>query len=237
MRMGLAAFACFSLSLLIPASAGAQTSSNDWVGLHQNYLVPPPLDAGIAPLNADNAFGDQINLQNGGVEFDATDISIPGNSGLPVMLSRRLIVEDRTHNPGELIGFGNWSLAIPNLHGVFISSMGWQTSTSTHPNLRCSNPGAPPDLPDFSSYQYWNGYWLDLPGNGQQALLEEPSPELPAPPSGTYPWITKSFWRISCESSTANGYPGEGFIAVSPKGVKYHFDYVVQVPTAKIVRG
>src|SRR6185437_11890661 len=77
----------------------------------------------------------------------------------------------------------------------------------------------------------------DLPGNGQQALLEEPSPELPAPPSGTYPWITKSFWRISCESSTANGYPGEGFIAVSPKGVKYHFDYVVQVPTAKIVRG
>ena len=42
--------------------------------------------------------------------------------------------------------------------------------------------------------------------------------------------MTKNFWAFACTSSTKNGYPGEGFVAISPKGEKYYFDWVVSRP-------
>jgi YD repeat-containing protein len=207
------------------------------VGLHQNYLTPPSLDAGITPLKADTAFGDQIDLRMGGVTFDVVDIDIPGNSSLPVRLGRRFEVKDHLHNAGDLGGFGEWDIDIPRLHGTFADGIGWQVDGPS-PYQRCSNPAAPPTDGEFTSYQYWGGYWLYVPGSGDQALLSNPSSMIPALQDGkSYPWITKSFWRIRCESSTKNGYPGEGFIAVSPEGVTYYFDWVTQVAADSISKG
>jgi hypothetical protein len=42
----------------------------------------------------DNLFGDKVNLYTGSLEFIQTDVSLPGNSALPVSVGRRLIVGD-----------------------------------------------------------------------------------------------------------------------------------------------
>ncbi len=52
----------------------------------------------VTPLNS-TLFGDQTSLYNGSTEFDVTDIDIPGNSHLPVRLSRRFVVDDRRLDP------------------------------------------------------------------------------------------------------------------------------------------
>src|SRR6185312_9587660 len=48
----------------------------------------------VSPLG-DDFFGDSTNLYNGQTSFEVTDVSIPGNSSLPVALSRHLAIADQ----------------------------------------------------------------------------------------------------------------------------------------------
>ncbi len=193
----------------------------------QKYLERIQQSQDIGRYSA-SSFGDQINLKNGGVEFRWTDVDIPGNSKLPVRLQRSLVIEDQSAGrSGSLGGFDvGGAIDIPYLKGVFASS-GWQV-TGSNPNARCSAPGAPPGTSSIPSRDFWSGNWLHLPWGGEQLMLPSAGSPLPAPSDGvSHPWVTKDFWRISCLAATKNGYPGEGFVALSPEGDRYYFDWVV----------
>lgn len=192
----------------------------------------------IAPQRVDTVFGDNISLYNGNVIFDVVDVTIPGNNSLPVEIRRSLNVRERNgfyststaaHVYGELGGFYDWSLNIPYLYGAFPESLGWQVS-GDEPYSRCSNSNQPLDSsPYHSANDSWDGYHMNIPGMGNEVLLRTAGVnKLPRPTDGaTYPLSTQSFWMISCSPTTKNGYPGEGFVAKSPHGMKYYFDWVV----------
>jgi hypothetical protein len=213
------------LLLALPAAHAQQEMRFD-----QKYVESIKKDSTIAPVNVDS-FGDNTDLENGGVTFRWTDIDIPGNNSLPVRLQRTLVVEDKLFSPVPLGGFGAVGgnaaedIDIPYLKGIF-STNGWQVATS-NPNARCTSYTNPPnDNPVISYDDYWNGNWMHIPWAGDQAMLGGPAASLPKPDGGTTA-MTKNFWSFKCLASTKNGYPGEGFIAISPDGEKYYFDWVV----------
>ena len=64
-------------------SGAAQAVKHPWEDYDKR------LDASHSPaaLGSD-LFGDSVNLQDGALSFSVADVSIPGNSGLPVAFSR-----------------------------------------------------------------------------------------------------------------------------------------------------
>ena len=198
------------------------TLDSDDYGVHEKHVERLTEAQRIAPIGVD-AFGDRISYFTGGLSFGNVDISLPGNSGLPVELRRTFAIEDRRElqngpSPkGHLGGFAEWDLDIPYLSGLFKASVGWQVA-GTSPTQRCSNTSAPMEYATFSSFDYWNGYNLNIPGSGSEPMLHTPSAKLPAIPTGTYPWVTRSFWRCSCKTATANGSGGQAFIGHAPDG-------------------
>lgn len=92
--------------------AHAQTPGS--YGLHERSIerINGAKDLGV--LSADTLFGEQVSLFNGSTTFENVDISIPGNSGLPVELRRKLNVDDRSRLNGQhLLGFGEWDVDVP----------------------------------------------------------------------------------------------------------------------------
>lgn len=94
------------LSTLWPAWVDAQTTAVNVSYLEGQNPVAPDAITTYGP----DLFGDRVNLFNGGLEFEHTDLSLPGNGGLPVALVRR-------HTPGRprvVRGqFGDWDLEVP----------------------------------------------------------------------------------------------------------------------------
>jgi hypothetical protein len=70
---------------------------------------------GITALK-DDLFGDRVSLYTGVLEFLQTDVSLPGNNELPVMVSRYFSPRAGGRTSSH---FGDWDLDIPRLHGVF----------------------------------------------------------------------------------------------------------------------
>ena len=223
--------------LLALCLVGGQVRAQGAYNLHEKGIERINEARSVAPLSVDTLFGDHISHFDGGVTFTNVDITVPGNSGLPVELRRSLRVDDRSKvNGNHLGGFGEWSLDIPRLSSEVAVSFGWRTSGGTV-NQRCSVPGALPDTPMVAAEDYWGGYRLSVPGAGEQQLLMNPSSMIPAAGGGPYPWITKDMWRISCKSATKNGYAGQAFLAVSPEGIKYHLDWAITKAHASLNSG
>lgn len=222
-----------AIGLLLCAAAVSTEAQTPKYGVHEKAIERVNEARDIGPLKIDGMFGDNLSMYNGSVDFAVTDVSIPGNSGLPVEVRRRFNVVDRRETASvtwfdHFGGFAEWDLDIPHLSGTFAASTGWQVSGSS-PNQRCSTTNAPPALTYFPAYHYWNGYRLNTPGQGDRPLLVRTAGSpIPTPSDGaSYPWVTKDFWTIKCKSSTKNSYAGEAFIAVSPNGTRYHLDHVI----------
>lgn len=194
-------------------------------------------------------FGDRINLFNGALSFEQTDLSLPGNSALPVALVR-------STNPGRSAfirgQFGDWDLEVPRLGGTFSALQGWVTSSGgtnrcsgyslppvlsvsalaappagvQPPATGASGPGADLTIVGFNATDYWQGTNIHVAGLGAQAVLLR-APGYPAAPTdgGIYPLVTHANWQISCLPAVQNA-PGEGFVAISPDGVRYRFDWM-----------
>jgi hypothetical protein len=196
----------------------------------------------IAKLGTD-LFGDRVNLYNGSLEFTQTDVSIPGNNALPVEIGRRFVTGSR--NLGGR-AFGRWDIEIPHLHGLFSQSDGWKAGDGSV--ARCSYFGAPPDAVGargtsvWSPEDFWNGSFLYVPGHGDQQLLgRAPGFTLAPGPASAYPIVTTSLWSVSCLPSLANDTSsthsmGEGFLAVSPEGISYRFDWMTSYTALSLSR-
>ena len=197
----------------------------------------------ISPASG-SIFGDNVSLYNGATTFGVTDVTLPGNNALPVALSRELVIQDLRRVPvdgGALHGFGDWSLDVPYIWGTFTTQNGWTLYPSGATD-RCSDNQHWPDTeePVGSSTGYvpyediWNGNQLHIPGSGDQELLANTQSKSPAYASaGTFKWVTSGNWKISCTAGVSN-MSGEGFVAVSPSGVTYTFNYAVAMPTSDV---
>jgi YD repeat-containing protein len=246
MRRGIA-LGLFALAAMTTMGVRAQTY--DGVDSYEEYGKRIQASQEVAPVE-DSIFGDKVSLYNGATRFEVVDVSIPGNSALPVAVGRDLSIDDQRMVPtggGALRGFGDWSLDVPYVWGTFTAGNGW-TLGNTGATNRCSNNTATPDTflpipgvqgpPVYAPLeQIWNGNELHIPGQGNQVLLANTEPKSYAYTNGAYTgsgvwkWVTTGNWKLSCVGSVTN-LAGEGFKAVSPSGVSYTFDYAVTVPTS-----
>lgn len=231
-------------AMLISYAASAEMSAvgqipvtpedvDDPVSPQQEHLRRVTRAQGIDALE-DDLFGDSINAYTGGVQFSVTDVSIPGNSDLPVALARRFDVNGvRGRNARARSGnvFDDWDLDIPHMHGVFAASVGWQAGPTA--NVRCAQPNqaqaAPPATGGFEPDDYWQGNQLYVPGQGDDEIQHLAASAPDRPTDGLiYQWVTKGLWYFSCLPTTANGVAGDAFLARDPDGNKYWFNQVVE---------
>lgn len=187
----------------------------------------------------ENLFGDSINHYTGRTEFAVTDVSLPGNSALPVAFARRYQFDrwvapgENGHRPVWMMGpLSDWDIDLPYMHGRFPLSpqysprLGWQTSTA---GMRCSQPNKHQAVPAVSSgyipEDFWFGNSLYIPGKGDQELIfvENSAQQKPQGPY-SYRWATRDGWYLSCLPTTANGVEGEAFLAHAPDGTRYWFN-------------
>lgn len=174
----------------------------------------------ITPETTD-LLGERIDLNSGSVSFKHTDVSIPGNSGLEVAI-RRVFKGNRSGQVG-MADFSDWDLDIPRIHTTLLYfnknyAGGWGDGYA------CSNSFLNPGIFDdrttsYSSYQYWNGDTLNVPGHVNDKLMLPTSNllDLGGNTAGITR-VTKSNWRIKCEDRLdANGVREyEGFKAYAP---------------------
>lgn len=195
-------------------------------------------------------FGDKVNLYNGGLEFIQTDDTLPGNNALPVMIGRRLTSGSEVY---QLKQFGNWELEIPHLHGTYTTSKGWTIAyppTGATVGSRCSYFQPPPPVAGdgagmpshFEPDEYWHGHQMYIPGQGDQTLLARSKSYTDGPKDGlTYPVVTQRLWALRClptlaNDTSANKDMGEGFIAISPDGTQYRFDWLATRPVQPLYK-
>src|SRR5690606_9344634 len=180
----------------------------------------------------DSPFGEVISLGTGGLEFVQTDVSLPGNSAIPVRIGRRFRPGNFAYSSGH---FGSWHLDIPSVHGVFaFGAVGWAASdfdTST----RCSDFSAPPVQSFqgglFAPGEYWSGTYFYVPGMGEQEVLRTSSGSPVPADSNTYPVMTTSGAVGRCIAADAGS---EAFEFVTADGMVYTMDHLVAAPTSSL---
>lgn len=186
----------------------------------------------------DDLFGDHVNGFTGTATFQVTDVAIPGNGGLPVEFRRvyRVGYAEGALAAGVL---GDWDIDIPNLHFLYAPRVGATVSTST-PTKPCSSPTTPESMrplfanseeeasnpgygyEGFQGEEYWSGLKLHVPGRGDSTVALATTP-IALRPNGDagYRWVTTDNWYMRCEQDP-RGF--EYFLAVSPDGIRYHFN-------------
>ena len=195
----------------------------------------------IQPLG-EHPFGESISLYDGSLSFQQTDVSASGTGPL-LQLTRQFQIEGSAARlaRGEY-AFGDWTLALPHIETLtangYVNALpitGWQVEVApgVDRNARCSHFNRPYEvvmhpsdgaLTSWKRATWWKGYHMVIPGEGSQDLLANSD----SASKGAYPIVTKNHWRISCElTSTANGQPGEGFLAHAPDGTRYWFNELV----------
>ena len=217
-----------SASLLLAASTAL---AQDAILPYREYAKRTDAAQKVGPLT-DAAFGANVSLYNGSTSFRAVDISLGGNSAVPVQLARTVLIDDRTsvYRP-TTGGFADWQLDVPYVDGTFALTVGWKVGSSPGSTNRCTNTQAPYFGGQWETEDIWHGYNLHIPDVTSDQLLVNNVSGVPQPTDGaTYPWITKSGFRIKCLPTLASG-TGEGFQAIGPDGSKYWFNWMVSKQT------
>ncbi len=164
--------------------------------------------------------GERIDLNSGSVSFSHTDISLPGNSKLPVTLSR--VHKSKEYTNFNRTDFADWALDIPyiqttTLKGAGEGSIGTAGPWGQSPRRECSGileegevfiAGNP-----YSSTDYYNGDTIHIPGQISEKLLDKEDSQ--------FRKRTKSNWGVKCEDNDDN--TGEIFKVHSPDGTVYTF--------------
>jgi|GEM_PF-697100 len=214
----LAAAPALVLSALIPSGpAYAQGSQGDpIVEWEKRQRIEDRLTA-FGP----DFLGDQIDPHTGAISFEHTDVSLPGNTHLPVAIIRR---RDQGFAYDEVteVGFGDWQLQVPMISVVVGAVNSWN-------GLRCSDsyfnqfpliatgPNSVAGVSDYST-----GLRISVPGVTSAQILQLPrGDQWPAAATHT----TVDNWWLECGAASDGG---QGFIAHAPNGDIYRFDRVIK---------
>ena len=171
--------------------------------------------------------GDQIDPNTGGISFEHTDVSLPGNSGLEVALRRR-ISQGYTYKESTNAEFGDWEYAVPRI--VAVSPVAGWTGNRCSSSFSTTLPPIPAGFQQRSTYnyEYSNGVTMDVPGYGSQQILENPT-GAQWPTAATH--VTASGWYLKCLTASDGG---EGFYAYAPNGDRYKFDRYIKMTNSKL---
>lgn len=174
----------------------------------------------------ENAFGDHIDIDTGALTFTQVDVSIPGNSSLPVMFGRTLSRSQLSWSKTD--GFGNWDPLIPHIKQRYAVEAGPRTD-------RCSGELGGPHMVFAGGGdvifrdEIFNGISLATGSGGSKPLMKYASS---AEFSVQNPrLVSKDNWIVHCIPNIGSGQ-GEGFKATSPDGTTYEFDKRVVYDTA-----
>lgn len=221
----------------VDTTFGALPMAGGAVSPYQEYADKIRAAEMVTPLTSE-LFGENVSLYNRQTEFSSVDIDISGNNALPVQLRRRLVVApiDRSAMAQPFGGFGNWDIDVPYISGVFDGTVGWGGRGSIPSQDRCSTFFKPSPLATIGVDEIWSGNSVHIPGRGDRELIRLNAPRYPGD-GNTHLWGTSGFDTFYCKPSTANGYKGEGFVMLSPDGLKYTFDWGAERSVPPVQRG
>lgn len=213
--------AALIVSLAWASSATAQQGQYVWEEFGKRIKASEKISS-LGPA----LMGDQVALSNGGLSFAVTDVSLPGSNDLEVAFKRSYAVFNRK-DYGDLSALADWQIDLPNINGVFAPD--WLVGYPTVTANRCTNNSGPaqPASP-FRVSDFWQGLQLELPGGGGELLRTAAGTSKPTDGAAYY-WMTNDQVHLSCLGSIKNG-SGEGFLAITPDGTRYWFDWMAQVP-------
>ncbi|KFZ27786.1 hypothetical protein IDAT_12800 [Pseudidiomarina atlantica] len=203
--------------LTFSVSVASASQSNDVKNMVELALSRMKVNEQITPETT-GLFGDRVDLNTGSISFQNVDVSLIGNSRIPVEIRRTY--RGSRNNRGNNSGFGDWTLDIPSIT---------TTTLEYRPGLLSHKPGCVGELsPSYvdtqfatvGPVQYWSGDFLDIPGVVNQRLLQG---------DASAPSRYADNWDISCIPGNFNG-----FIARSPDGVTYTFDVDTLTPKSLI---
>ena len=225
--------------LMLSGLCHAQSATPD-----QEYQKLIQVDQNIEPLG-EHPFGESINLYDGSFEFNVTDVNLRGN-GPAITVGRTMQFWEwiSTGVTGPQRPFANWDLDIPRIE-TLVSDDLWQTGgfplATQGTTQRCTNFKPPPGVSPpgtgttgYSADDFWYGYHLLVPGEGDQVLMPRVSTNSLSPTiSGlSFQIVTKNNWMIGCGVTASDG--GEGFLAIAPDGTRYTFAHVFYRPANTI---
>ncbi len=194
----------FGSSSPILGAASAQEVQYVHGNLHDQYYSFG-VDATPQMLGQD-LMGDHIDTLSGRFSAVQVDIDLPGNSALPVRLSRSTGKLERNFN----YLMRDWAPNFAFVRARIRQDQTWRSD-------RCT--GAPYNSPGGTTAPLWNGFSIYTPDEGKRQVLTYQGGDWGD--SGVK-YVTKDFWRITCINSIPSG--GEGVKATSPEGITYHFD-------------
>lgn len=179
--------------------------------------------ANIDQVSADA--GENIDLRSGRLFLEVADVSVPGNGGLDITITRQYQKRKLT-NYEVPHAMGNWDIGIPRISGNFSTSRGdycqWPYPGQSFYPLTQSNRK--------EYYRVFNGTKMDLPGQATTELLLDDYDYNNDPGAFIYgtvsSWFTNSYAKIDCaDIDTPNGtIAGGGFRVKTPDGKTYTFD-------------
>ncbi|KQZ59543.1 hypothetical protein ASD53_04850 [Lysobacter sp. Root559] len=172
-------------------------------------------DRGNVGVMGSDLLGDQVNFYTGGLSFSNLDISVPGNSSLPVSLGRSFSVGNRKGYSRNDLLMADWDLDVPRMVGRPAKC----SATAPHEARPASIKIG---VTYFEAVEFWHGVQLEIPSGGGEMLLANASTPKPTT-GGPYYWVSGQT-LVSCLPSLKNDANSEGFLAVTSSGTKYWFD-------------
>lgn len=237
----------FLLARLLTA-AGLVLFATTWIPAFASAPNDPyrtamdkPHDDAPGKVGAD--LGEQFNMYTGTMEFRQVDLTVPGPERLPIVVSRRLKLGDKKYS--RLVNrFADWELEAPHIWASIPPPYDLINTTSNPPvygNWQTNNcsDGLPKQYTQqfddggtvpISSESLSSGFFLVIPGRGDEQILTRDFDGNIATSPGTSRLLTKANWKIDCGNTLKNiqGVTiGESFIATSPNGTVYYFDLLV----------
>lgn len=226
------------LSILASTSIHAAGSSP---GLEPVQLIDISEEA-TAQTTA--VFGDQVDLYTGSLAFEQTDIAVPVNGEVPIVVSRSFKTGS-AYDTNTNLGFADWDASIPNIHMLLpYRLMNFDTNEyeSGYRDNLCSGLEFYPAAASegfsgggFEGWEFWHGYNLSVPGSGSQRIVIKDAGNSGFPDSARL--VTKGNWQLECRKNAASGEvlndkdsstadDDHIIVATSPQGAKYYFTII-----------
>lgn len=221
----------------------AQQSSSSQVDLRYETLLKDPRRNLATP---GQEFGDKISPESGSLQFSVVDVSVPGNSSLPVEFRRELYVTTANGKFGfPTTALADWELGLPRIEASYDERLGWSSSDPNRRSKNCSisaqsyvePPPYPVDPDYYPAKLTWNPPSLMDPTSTAGGRLLYNKNYMPQPSDGKqYYWLVAGSAYFSCLPTLKNAggstqaeqqyTAGEGFLLQRADGVRIWFDWM-----------